>query len=106
MKTPQLTVYPITNRITNEKHVLLCQASHMFPNLVRISWQRRSPDGTKVQLPEGDDEELVQKDEDQKFGITSILITDTNKIQRNKFICSVEHDSSVNDQSFQIPPGK
>ncbi|XP_062848914.1 immunoglobulin lambda-1 light chain-like [Trichomycterus rosablanca] len=105
VKAPHVAGYPVSNQHSKGKHALLCQASNMFPNLVRFTWRKKDQNGKIVKLPEKDDEVLEQKDEDQKVSITSILITDQHKVGRNKFICSVEHDSSVNDQSVNIPPG-
>ncbi|MCI4377666.1 hypothetical protein PGIGA_G00206140 [Pangasianodon gigas] len=73
----------------------------MFPDLVRFMWQSEDQSRRKVELK--DDEQLEQRDEDQEVRITSMLIVDQHKAMNNKFTCSVQHDSSFDDQIVIIP---
>ncbi|KAK3545394.1 hypothetical protein QTP70_006938 [Hemibagrus guttatus] len=100
IKRPQVSVFPVSNPKENGKAVLLCTARCMFPDLVKFTWQAEDQSGRKVELK--DTEQLEQRDEDQ-IQITSMLIVDKHKAIYNNFICSVEHDSSFDDQRFIIP---
>lgn len=100
VKRPQVSVYPVSNPQENGKVVLLCQARCMFPNLVRFTWQAEYQSGRKVKLK--DVEQLEQRDEDQ-IQITSMLIVDKKKAMSNDFICTVRHDSRLDEQRFVIP---
>lgn len=103
IKKSQVSVYPVSRPQANGKHVLLCQVSGMFPDLVRFTWQGEDQHGRKLELK--DDEQLEQRDEDQ-VRITSMLILDQHKAIDNKFTCSVQHDSRFDDQGFIIPRRK
>ncbi|KAG7329923.1 hypothetical protein KOW79_006145 [Hemibagrus wyckioides] len=100
VKRPQVSVFPVSNLQENGKAVMLCQAKCMFPDLVKFTWQAEDRSGRKVELK--DTEQLEQSDEDQ-IQITSMLIVDIHKAMNNKFICSVQHDSSFDVQRFVIP---
>lgn len=102
VKKPQVSVYPMSRPQSNGNSVLLCQARGMFPALVRFMWQAEDQRGRKVELT--DDDQLEQRDEDQ-VQITSMLIIEKYKAMNNKFTCSVQHDSSFDDQSLVIPRG-
>lgn len=101
VKSPVVSVYPVSRSHSNGKHVLLCQARDMFPIQVKFTWQAEDQSGQKVELK--DDEMLEQKDEDQEIKITSMLIVDKEKVKNNIFACSVQHYSSVEEQRVDIP---
>ncbi|GAA6108387.1 uncharacterized protein LOC113663835 [Tachysurus ichikawai] len=103
VKEPQLSVYPVFKPEEYETSVLLCQASGMFPDLVRFTWQAKDLNGQKVEL--GDDERLEQRDEGPEVRITSMLIVDKQKAIKNKFTCSVQHDSDKH-KMLSIPTGE
>lgn len=100
-KIPKVSVYPVSKPQLNGKHVLLCQARDMFPDLVRFTWQAEDQSGKKVELK--DVEQLEQKDEDQEVKITSMLIVDQQKVKTNKFTCSVQHNTNDKEQRVDIP---
>ncbi|KAF5904086.1 T cell receptor gamma 2, partial [Clarias magur] len=101
VKKPQVSVYPVSRPQANGKRVLLCQARGMFPDLVRFTWQAEDQSGRKVELK--DDEQLEQRDKDQEVQITSMLIVDQHKAMNSNFTCSVQHDSSFDNQIIIIP---
>lgn len=103
VKKPQVSGYPVSRPQANGKHVLLCHARGMFPDLVRFTWQAEDQSGRKVELT--DDELLEQRDNDQEVQITSMLIVDQQKAMNNNYTCSVEHDSSFDNQTIIIPRG-
>ncbi|KAK2860748.1 hypothetical protein Q7C36_004914 [Tachysurus vachellii] len=98
MKTPEVSVYPISNQQPNHKRVLMCQARNMFPDIVKFTWKAENERGENVELK--DEEMLEQRDEDNK--ITSMLIVDKQK-DINTFTCSVKHVSSDEDKKLSIP---
>ncbi|KAK2860749.1 hypothetical protein Q7C36_004915 [Tachysurus vachellii] len=103
VKTPQVAVYQVSKLLQNKKRVLLCQAKDMFPDLVRFTWQAEDQSGKKVELK--DYEQLEQRDDNPEIRITSMLIVDKDKLRTSTFTCSVQHDSSVEDQSVIVPRG-
>lgn len=100
-KTPKVSAYSISKPQSNGKHVLLCQAREMFPDLVKFSWQAEDQSGRREDLK---DELLEQRDEVPEVRITSMLIVDKSILKSNRFTCSVEHNS--NKQTVDIPEYK
>lgn len=103
MKAPKVSVYPISNQQKNHKHVLMCQARDMFPDMVKFTWKAENERGENVELK--DEEMLEQRDEDREVKITSMLIVDKQKANINTFTCSVKHISSDEDKKLSIPKG-
>ncbi|GAA6079070.1 immunoglobulin lambda-1 light chain-like isoform X1, partial [Tachysurus ichikawai] len=101
MKAPKVSVYPISNQQKNHKHVLMCQARDMFPDMVKFTWKAENERGENVELK--DEEMLEQRDEDREVKITSMLIVDKQKANINTFTCSVKHISSDEDKKLSIP---
>ncbi|KAL0966738.1 hypothetical protein UPYG_G00299500 [Umbra pygmaea] len=61
----------------------------MMPDLVKISWKMKDRNGQIVEVPQGEKEELEQREEGKT---TSMIIIDKEKADVNKYICSVEHE--------------
>uniref|UniRef100_A0A8K9UVJ3 Ig-like domain-containing protein n=1 Tax=Oncorhynchus mykiss TaxID=8022 RepID=A0A8K9UVJ3_ONCMY len=82
VQKPKVTVYPASNPEPNGKTTLLCLARDMFPDLVKISWKMEDEYSRTMEV-EGQ--------------TTSMIIIDNEKIYRNKYICSVEHEGGPQD---------
>ncbi|XP_076828206.1 uncharacterized protein LOC143474584 [Brachyhypopomus gauderio] len=96
---PVVSAYPVSTSQGDGKHTLLCQASGMFPDLVRFTWIKNGEENTKV--PETDDELLEQRDEGQKVRVTSMLIINQRKAAGNKYTCKVKHE--VKELTSEVP---
>uniref|UniRef100_A0AAY5KVS0 Ig-like domain-containing protein n=1 Tax=Esox lucius TaxID=8010 RepID=A0AAY5KVS0_ESOLU len=99
IKTPKLTVYPASEPEPNGKTTLLCLASGMFPDIVKISWKMKDKTGRTIEVPKG--EEVQQRDERKT---TSMIIIDKVKAVENNLICSVKHEGGNNE--VETPQGK
>ncbi|KAF5904087.1 T cell receptor gamma 3, partial [Clarias magur] len=87
-KEPAVSIFPVSNE-KNGKHVLLCKAQGMFPNLVKFKWNDAS--GGEVQLSQGG-YELLEQTDNEEVRITSMLIVDKSKSFLNKYKCTVKHE--------------
>ncbi|XP_052335942.1 immunoglobulin lambda-like polypeptide 1 [Oncorhynchus keta] len=97
-RKPKVTLYSASNSESNEKTTLLCLARDMFPDLAKISWKIEDANGGRTEVPKAEGEQLEQREEEQT---TSMIIIDKEKMYKNKYICSVEHESGA--QHFDIP---
>ncbi|KAL0966737.1 hypothetical protein UPYG_G00299490 [Umbra pygmaea] len=61
----------------------------MTPDLVKISWKMKDRNGRTVEVPQGEKEELEQREEGKT---TSMIIIDKKKADVNKYMCSVKHE--------------
>ncbi|XP_064792584.1 uncharacterized protein LOC135513653 [Oncorhynchus masou masou] len=93
LQKPKVTVYSESNP-ESKVNTLLCLAGDMFPDLVKISWKLEDENGRAVEVPKAEGEQLEQREEGRT---TSMIIIDREKIYRNKFICSVEHEGGPQD---------
>ncbi|XP_052334501.1 immunoglobulin lambda-like polypeptide 1 [Oncorhynchus keta] len=100
VQKPKVTVYPASNPEPNGKTTLLCLARDMFPDLVKISWKMEDEYSRTMEVPKAEGEQLEQREEGQT---TSMIIIDKEKMDRNKYICSVEHEGGIQD--VDIPRG-
>ncbi|KAM9465535.1 uncharacterized protein ACWYII_010216 [Salvelinus alpinus] len=66
----------------------------MYPDLVKISWKLEDENGRAVEVPKAEVEQLEQREEGET---TSMIIIDKEKMYRNKYICSVEHEGGPQD---------
>ncbi|XP_031685300.1 uncharacterized protein LOC109894860 [Oncorhynchus kisutch] len=94
VQKPKVTVYPASNPEPNGKITLLCLARDMFPDLVKISWKMEDEYSRTMEVAKAEREELEQREEGQT---TSMIIIDKEKMYRNKYICSVEHEWGIQD---------
>uniref|UniRef100_A0A8C8I0S0 Ig-like domain-containing protein n=1 Tax=Oncorhynchus tshawytscha TaxID=74940 RepID=A0A8C8I0S0_ONCTS len=90
---------PFDNRIhlkseLSKVNTLLCLAGDMFPDLVKISWKLEDENGKAVEVPKAEGEQLEQREEGR---MTSMIIIDKEKMDRNKYICSVAHEGGPQD---------
>lgn len=91
-------MFPVSRIHSNGKHVLLCNARDMFPNLVKFIWN----DESGGEVKSGGYDLLEQTDDEE--GITSMLIVDKSKSSMlNKYKCTVKHEKNVG--SVSIPEG-
>jgi hypothetical protein len=88
-----VTVYSESNP-ESKVNTLLCLAGDMFPDLVKISWKLEDKNGRAVEVPKAEGEQLEQREEGRT---TSMIIIDKEKMDRNKYICSVEHEGGPQD---------
>ncbi|XP_036792203.1 immunoglobulin lambda-1 light chain-like [Oncorhynchus mykiss] len=94
VQKPKVTVYPASNPEPNGKTTLLCLARDMFPDLVKISWKMEDEYSRTMEVAKAETEQLEQREEGQT---TSMIIIDKEKMYRNKYICSVEHEWGIQD---------
>ncbi|KAL0966734.1 hypothetical protein UPYG_G00299450 [Umbra pygmaea] len=98
VEKPKVTAYPASKPEPNGKTTLLCLARDMMPDLVKISWKMKDQNGQTVEVPQGEKEELIQRDEGKT---TSMIIIDKEKSYSNKYSCSVKHEKGI--QAVEIP---
>ncbi|KAL0966739.1 hypothetical protein UPYG_G00299510 [Umbra pygmaea] len=89
VRKPKVTVYSASKPDTNGKTTLLCLARDMMPDLVKISWKKKDQNDQTVEVPQGEKEELEQREEGKT---TSMIIIDKEKSYSNKYSCSVKHE--------------
>ncbi|KAL0966736.1 hypothetical protein UPYG_G00299480 [Umbra pygmaea] len=89
VQKPTVAVYPASKPESNGKTTLLCLARDMMPDLVKISWKMKDQNGQTVEVPQGEKEELEQREEGKT---TSMIIIDKKKSCLNKYSCSVKHE--------------
>ncbi|XP_038869823.1 immunoglobulin lambda-1 light chain-like [Salvelinus namaycush] len=106
VRKPKVTVYSESNPESNV-NTLICLAGDMFPDLVKISWKMEDENGRAVEVPKAEGEQLEQREEGET---TSMIIIDKEKMYRNKYICSVEHEGGpqdvymLKDKPTEAPP--
>ncbi|XP_067091954.1 immunoglobulin lambda-like polypeptide 5 [Osmerus mordax] len=89
VKSPKVTVYPAFTHPRNGRTIVLCQASDMFPDLVRFSWKMEREDGRLVEVPEAEREELEQREDGR---VTSVIIIKNQEAKTKKYSCTVKHE--------------
>ncbi|KAA0719320.1 hypothetical protein E1301_Tti006590 [Triplophysa tibetana] len=101
---PKLTAYPPSEK-HGTKSIMLCQASRMFPDLVKFSWQSKSSTRDWTDLTS---DFVEQRDEkDSNIFVTSMLILDKETAKNNNYQCTVEHEGSkVTKQKAEVKPDK
>ena len=100
VKEPKVTAYQAPKTQTNERTTLLCQASDMFPDLVRFSWKMEREDGRLVEVPEAEREELEQREDGR---VTSVIIIKNQEAKTKKYRCTVKHEvANVEVKDFEI----
>lgn len=102
---PVLTAYSRSEKQA-DKSTMLCQASGMFPDLVKFSWKWKSSTGDWTDLEEKHFRE--QRDEkENKIFVTSMLIVEKVTAKNNNYQCTVEHEGSkVTTLLAEIKQGK
>ncbi|XP_062318909.1 uncharacterized protein LOC134021850 [Osmerus eperlanus] len=92
VKEPKVTAYQAPKSQTNKRTTLLCQASDMFPDLVRFSWKMEREDGRLVEVPEAEREELEQREDGR---VTSVIIIKNQEAKTKKYSCTVKHELAL-----------
>ncbi|RXN12160.1 T-cell receptor [Labeo rohita] len=80
----------------NGKQAMLCQASGMFPDLVRFEWKKNG-----ATVPAGEGEVVEQRKEQPKVTVTSMLILDEDKAKSGDYECAVIHEGNT-DQTKSV----
>ncbi|XP_018530496.2 immunoglobulin lambda-like polypeptide 5 [Lates calcarifer] len=94
---PVVSVYPAESRAhLGGKTSLLCLASGMFPPLVQFSWERQKEDGSLVDVPSAEGEQLELRGQ-----TASILLVDRDAFDTNKYHCSVKHETGTVEAQIQ-----
>uniref|UniRef100_A0A8C1WB11 Ig-like domain-containing protein n=1 Tax=Cyprinus carpio TaxID=7962 RepID=A0A8C1WB11_CYPCA len=68
------------------KQTMLCQASGMFPDLVKFAWKKKDA-GKWGDVSEGD--VVEQRNDGQEVTVTSMLIVDKDKARNDDYQCTV-----------------
>lgn len=99
---PSVTAYSPAEK--HDKNTLLCQASGMFPDLVKFSWRTKSSSGDWADVSK--EHFVEQRDEKKKeeVFVTSMMIVDKNAA-KNNYQCSVEHEGKTQTRTIQVKPG-
>ncbi|XP_073704772.1 immunoglobulin kappa light chain-like [Garra rufa] len=100
---PKLSGYlPKENPDKHGKQTMLCQASGMFPDLVRFAWKKKDA-GTWKDVSEG---EVVEQRNESPVSVTSMLILDKDKAKNDNYQCNVFHEGGADKpQSLEMKKG-
>ncbi|XP_057190028.1 immunoglobulin kappa light chain-like isoform X2 [Triplophysa rosa] len=89
---PDLTAYSPSEK-HDKKSTMLCQASGMFPDLVKFSWKTESSSGNWNEVP--NEHVVEQRDEkNNEIFVTSMVIVDKDTAKNNNYQCIVEHEGN------------
>ncbi|XP_073714285.1 uncharacterized protein [Misgurnus anguillicaudatus] len=108
VNVPTLKAYK-PSKIQGDKRTMVCQASKMFPDLVKFTWQTKtSTGGDWANVP--DEQVIEQRDEVGKDNpptvfVTSMITVDENTIKNNKYKCSVKHEGTTDPKTAYIDEG-
>nr|XP_055057901.1 immunoglobulin kappa light chain-like isoform X2 [Misgurnus anguillicaudatus] len=96
------------SKIQGDKRTMVCQASKMFPDLVKFTWQTKTSTGGEwANVP--DQQVIEQRDEvgkdPPKVFVTSMITVDENTIKNNKYKCSVKHEGTTDPKTAYIDEG-
>ncbi|XP_041804975.1 uncharacterized protein LOC121614938 [Chelmon rostratus] len=87
---PVASVYPAAPRARLEgRSALLCQASAMFPPVVRFSWKRRKENGPLEEPPPAETEQLELRESGRA---AAILLIHQPENSTFNYICYVQHE--------------
>ncbi|XP_030608460.1 uncharacterized protein LOC115796276 [Archocentrus centrarchus] len=91
---PEVTVYSgASDAQRGGKSALLCQASGMFPPLVRFSWKRQKKNGPPEELPPGEQLEIKESGR-----VTAIRVLEHGDIYSYKYYCYVNHEGNMAEE--------
>uniref|UniRef100_A0A8C1W9J1 Ig-like domain-containing protein n=1 Tax=Cyprinus carpio TaxID=7962 RepID=A0A8C1W9J1_CYPCA len=76
------------------KQTMLCQASGMFPDLVKFAWKKKDA-GKWGDVSEGD--VVEQRNDGQEVTVTSMLIVDKDKARNDDYQCTVVHEGKTKE---------
>uniref|UniRef100_A0A672N5Y8 Ig-like domain-containing protein n=1 Tax=Sinocyclocheilus grahami TaxID=75366 RepID=A0A672N5Y8_SINGR len=89
VKSPKLYGYLPSKNDKRDKQTMLCQASGMFPDLVKFTWKKKSETGQLTDVPE---ENVVEQTNKNAVTVTSMMIIDKNTAENNDYQCTVVHE--------------
>ncbi|XP_056123556.1 uncharacterized protein LOC130101735 isoform X2 [Rhinichthys klamathensis goyatoka] len=94
VKSPTLTAYLPTKKQSG-KQTRLCQATDMFPDLVKFTWKKKSKTGEWTDVSE---DNVVEQRNENPVIVTSILI-DQNTAEDDLYQCTLAHEGSKAPES-------
>ncbi|XP_016422809.1 uncharacterized protein LOC107751581 [Sinocyclocheilus rhinocerous] len=94
VKSPKLYGYLPSKKYIDkhDKQTMLCQASGMFPDLVKFTWKKKSETGDWTDVPE---ENVVEQNNKNAVTVTSMMIIDKNTAENNDYQCIVAHEGNT-----------
>ncbi|XP_056453147.1 uncharacterized protein LOC130387873 [Gadus chalcogrammus] len=93
VERPKVSVYPATRADLKGRRSLLCVARDMVPEEVQFSWRRRGGGGGGGK----DGEQLEPRGPTYP---ASILVIDQGETLMDPYICSVQHESGLQEVEF------
>ncbi|XP_028831371.1 uncharacterized protein LOC114787720 [Denticeps clupeoides] len=91
LRKPTVSVYgpsdPAADRVT-----MLCRASDMFPNVVRISWMFRQAGGWVGVSQAAEKPEVLEAEGQDPSSRSSVMVLAREQAERNHYRCEVEHE--------------
>ncbi|XP_077086977.1 immunoglobulin kappa light chain-like isoform X2 [Siphateles boraxobius] len=85
---PTLTAYLPTKKQSG-KQTVLCQATKMFPDLVKFTWKKKGNTGDWTDVSA---ENFVEQRNENPVIVTSMLIVDQNAAPRDLYQCILTHE--------------
>ncbi|KAK7159313.1 hypothetical protein R3I94_005598 [Phoxinus phoxinus] len=95
VKPPTLTAY-LPAKKQSGKQTRLCQATDMFPDLVKFTWKKKSSTGDWTDVSE---ENFVEQRNEDPVIVTSVLIFDQNPAGDDLYQCTLTHEGTKTPQS-------
>uniref|UniRef100_A0A8C2DTQ9 Ig-like domain-containing protein n=1 Tax=Cyprinus carpio TaxID=7962 RepID=A0A8C2DTQ9_CYPCA len=97
VKLPKVSGYLPSKKYIDKqgKQTMLCQASDMFPDLVKFTWRTKSEAGDFKDVPEENVVEQSYKRDNKTVTVTSMMIIDKNTIEKNNYQCTVTHEGTT-----------
>ncbi|KPP63849.1 hypothetical protein Z043_117857 [Scleropages formosus] len=100
-KPPTVTTY-IPSKPHENKASLLCVATDMYPNVVKFIWEKKDGNDWK-NVPSNEMRTLQQEEESR---VSSIMIIDNEKAERDTYSCKVQHEKDPNPSRGKRVPKK
>uniref|UniRef100_A0A671LQ21 Ig-like domain-containing protein n=1 Tax=Sinocyclocheilus anshuiensis TaxID=1608454 RepID=A0A671LQ21_9TELE len=105
VKPPKLYGYLPSKKYIDkrDKQTMLCQASGMFPDLVKFTWKKKSETGEWTNVPE---ENVVEQNNKNAVTVTSMMIIDKNTAENSDYQCTVAHEGGTDKpQTLEMKRG-
>ncbi|XP_039533732.1 M1-specific T cell receptor beta chain-like isoform X14 [Pimephales promelas] len=96
-KSPTLTAYLPTTKESG-KQTRICQATDMFPDLVKFNWKKKSNTGDWTDVSE--DNVVEQRNVDPVI-VTSILIVDQYTAGEDLYQCTLTYEGGMKQKTLQ-----
>uniref|UniRef100_A0AAY4DTD1 Ig-like domain-containing protein n=1 Tax=Denticeps clupeoides TaxID=299321 RepID=A0AAY4DTD1_9TELE len=101
---PTVSVYgpsdPAADRVT-----MLCRASDMFPNVVRISWMFRQAGGWVGVSQAAEKPEVLEAEGQDPSSRSSVMVLAREQAERNHYRCEVEHEMGKEGRDMDTGTG-